>query len=315
MSELFFEAKTAQYGSHMVMSNVNKISKKKFINIDTKFRDEYNYSQLANYNITLPERINDVKEMKIVCAEIPITFYNISAALGNNSFNISDSTGFKATISIPDGNYSATELLTAVNNALIISINNFNNNVFGVIATYSCNINGNNSIFSFENSNNTVLTINFAVDSNGNTDKFNFKSKLGWILGFRNPTYSINISASSSSVTLTSEAFVDISGPRYLYLAIDEFNSKGNQSSFVSPLFNSLVNKNIIARITLDKRLYGFGSILPANNLNSFLITDHRSYTGKIDLMKLNIQLLTENGLPVNLNGMDFSFCMEIVHE
>ena len=31
MSELFFEPKTTQYGSHMVMSNVNKISKKKFM--------------------------------------------------------------------------------------------------------------------------------------------------------------------------------------------------------------------------------------------------------------------------------------------
>jgi hypothetical protein len=314
MSELFFEPKTSQYGSHMVMSNVNKISKKKFINIDTKFRDEYNYSQLANYNITLPERINDVKDMKIVCAEIPMTFYNISAALGNNSFYISDSNGFKSTISVPDGNYAATDLLTAINTALTTATSIFDNGSGNT--TYTCNVSGNNSSFSFQNVNNTTISINFAVDSNGNIDKFNFKTKLGWLLGFRNPTYSIIvIGGAADPITLKSEAFIDIHGPKYLYLAIDEFNNKGNQSSFVPPLFNSLVNKNIIARITMEKTQFNFGSILPANNLNSLLITDHRSYTGKIDLMKLNVQLLTENGLPVNLNGMDFSFCMEVTHE
>jgi hypothetical protein len=100
-----------------------------------------------------------------------------------------------------------------------------------------------------------------------------------------------------------------------LYLAIDEFN-KGNQSSFVPPLHSSLINKNIIARITLDKGGgYDYGRIIPVNCYNGLLVTDKRSYTGKIDLLKLNIQLLNENGMVMNLNGMDFSFCLEIIHE
>jgi hypothetical protein len=28
-----------------------------------------------------------------------------------------------------------------------------------------------------------------------------------------------------------------------------------------------------------------------------------------------NVQLLNENGLVMNLNGMDFSFCLEVLHE
>lgn len=307
MSDLLFEPKTTQYGSHMVMSNVSKPHKKKIINIDTKFRDEYNYSQLVNYNLTLPERVNDVKSMKILSAEIPITFYNISAALGNNCFYISNDIGFNTLITIPDGNYTASNLVNKITNILQ---NTYNGNT-AYITVYSVDLNG--SYFRFNLKSGNSVTINFAVDSNGNTDKFNFKSKLGWILGFRNPTYTINIS-NVDNYYLTSEAFIDVNGPKYLYLAIDEFN-KGNQSSFVSPLYNSLVNKNIIARVTMYNNVYGFGSILPANNFNGLLTSDTRSYTGKVDLMKLNVQLLTDTGIPVNLNGLDFSFCVEVTHE
>jgi len=292
MNELFFEPKTTQYGSHMVMTNVHKTNKTKYINIDTRFREEYNYLQVSNYNITLPERITDVKSMKVVSAEIPITFYNISSALGNNYFYINNS----KKISIPDGQYDINALSSAISS-------NINSSSYS--STLSYMLNGTFSKFVVT----SALTIDFAVNIDGTPDKFNFKSKLGWLLGFRNPTYVI-----TSTNSIISEGLIDINGPRYLYLAIEEFN-KGNQSSFVPALYSSLLNKNIIARISLNNTTYKFGYILPTNNFNGLLLSDIRSYTGKIDLLKLNIQLLNENGLPVNLNGMDFSFCLEVIHE
>ena len=166
----------------------------------------------------------------------------------------------------------------------------------------SCTVtaNGRTSIVS----NTTNVTIVFDIDKSGNSDKFNFKQKLGWLLGFRKQSYDITATATTAECTL------DISGPRYLYLAIDEFN-KGNQNSFVSPLSSSLINKNIIARISLDKSQYGYGTILPVNTYNGLLATDKRCYTGKVDLQKMQIQLLNETGIPMNLNGYDFSFCLE----
>jgi hypothetical protein len=108
MNELFFEPKTTQYGSHMIMSNVHKSNKTKYINIDTKFREEYNYSQISNYNIILPERITEVKSMRVVSAEIPMTFFNISSSLGNNYFYIYNTTtpNNSKKINIPDGQYN-----------------------------------------------------------------------------------------------------------------------------------------------------------------------------------------------------------------
>ena len=305
------EPTTKQYGSHMLMTNVHKSTKTKYINIDTRFRDEYNYSQLSNYNITIPERVCNVKSMKAVCAEIPISFYNISLALGNSFFKITDTANAIKIITIPDGQYSTKEALVAAINTQI-SANYYTTTQSN--PNLSCTLNTTNSLSTvFTALNSKIITLSFAVNADGTNDKFNFKTKLGWLLGFRNPTYTIN--ATTPITYVQSEALIDINGSRYLYLAIDEF-SKGNQSSFVPPLFSSLVNKNIIARIALDKSNgHGFGQILPVNNYNGLLTSDLRNYTGKIDLLKLNVQLLNENGNAVNLNGMDFSFCLEIVHE
>jgi len=48
--------------------------------------------------------------------------------------------------------------------------------------------------------------------------------------------------------------------------------------------------------------------VLAQNNL--VLITSPREYYGPVDIFKLFIQLLDEYGRPVNLNFMDFSFCL-----
>jgi len=298
--DLFLEPKTKQYGSHMVMTNVHKPSKTKFINIDTKFRDDYSYSQSVNYNISLPERINEVKTLKVKGIEIPMTFYNISTALGNNYFKVTDNSNnnLAQVLTIPDGQYTSSEMSTAITTAIKTASH---------ITDLSFTLSGNQSKFY---TNNSTFTIEFDIDQYGSSDKFNFNYKLGWSLGFRKPSYVI----SKNDTAITSEGFMDLTTPRYLFLAIDEFN-KGNQASFVSPLATSLINKNIIGRITLDKEMYPFGSILPATEYGGYLISDARSYTGKIDLQRLNIQLLSENGSIINLNGSDFSFCLEVEHE
>ena len=85
---LFNEPTMEQHGSHMIIKNVHKPEKTKYLTIDTRFRDQYDTSLLANYNITLPERVNSVKSMKALQLEMPLSYNNISASLGNNSFKL-----------------------------------------------------------------------------------------------------------------------------------------------------------------------------------------------------------------------------------
>jgi hypothetical protein len=294
--DLFTGPKTTQYGSHMVMSNVAKETKVKHINIDTKFRDEYNANTITNYNITLPQKVNEVKNMSVTNIELPLTFYNISENLGNNTMKITQSSVSKQIV-IPDGQYTQASLVTAV--ASRLSALSITNVAFAIT----------NNKTSISTSSVTPYTIEFDVDSTGNFAKYNFKFRLGWILGFRKQSYVI-----SSTQSMTSECLVDLSGPRYLYLVVDEFTGTGNQNSFVSPLPTSLINKNVLARIPISLQIYPFMSVFPFHRTNG-LLSDIRSYTGKVDIQKLNVQLVNENGIVMDLNGADFSFCLRLEHE
>jgi hypothetical protein len=297
--ELFLQPKTKQYGSHMVMTNVHKETKTKYVNIDTRFRDDYTYSQIANYTITLPERITEVKSIYITNAEVPDVLYNVSSVQKNNSFLLTKTgTNTKYVITVPDNKYAKITELHTILNTQLRTITGDNN--------ISVSLNSSNK--SALTSSTNTYAVNFAVDSSGNTDKSLLNSKLGWILGFRNISYTIN------STGINAEALPDIFGPKYLYLAIDEF-SHGNQRSFVSPLPKSIINKNIAARISVSTTRYGFNNLITANRADGSMVSDKREYTGKVDLQRLNVQLLDEYGNPVSLNGLDFSFCMEVEHE
>jgi hypothetical protein len=306
-SDLFLEPKVTQYGSHMVMSNINKPLKKKIYSLDTKFRDDYEeYSKInpSFYTISIPQRINDVKSIAVMNIEIPLTFYNISSSLENNTFEVV-SGGVSKTIIIPDGQYDSVGLITVVNNELLLV--GFSGLVFNII--------GFTSNFSTSTGSYTIkFAVKSTMTSSGtslNTDfnKFNFKSRLGWILGFRTIQYVV-----SSGSTAVSESFIDLNGPRYLYLVIDDF-TQSNPNSFIVPSSTSFLNNNIIAKISLDRAFYNFGKIYVANDSNYWLCGDKRVYTGKVDLQRLKVQLVNEIGLPINLNGLDFSFGLEIEYE
>ena len=297
----FLSPKVTQYDGHMVMTNVTKPSKRKFINIDTRYRDDY--SSATNCEFTLPDRITDVKAMVVRNIEIPVTTYNFSTTIGNTYFQITDISGLtKTMVTIPDGEYTPDDLADAVNAAIQATSGSFKN------LRYSTNsLLNSTSVFDCSSG---KLIVNFAVNATGQFDGYNIKKKLGWFLGFRNQSYTVPTAPSS----ITSEGFVDYSGLRYLYLVVDEY-TRGNQNSFIAALPSSLVRKNILARITLNKFTYPFGSYLPANNFNGYLLSDRRTYSGKVDIQKLSIQLVDDIGTPISLNGMDYSFCIEVEHE
>lgn len=308
--ELFATPEVSQYGSHMIMTNVVKQTRTKYINLDTKFADDYvnnttNPSNLSTFNqssytFTLPQRINDIKSIKVRSAEIPMTFYNISAFNANNTMTLTVGNGSPIILIIPDGNYTNSSLITALTG--LISSNSISN-----FAVSNNSVNGKTTFTNTSSSND--ITLNFAINPDGTFDKYNFKNKLGWLLGFRKPSYIIV----KSTGTLTGESILQIDW-KYLYLAVDEF-SNGNQNSFASQLSSSLINKSILSKIVLNRELYNFGSILPALYSMGYLLSDRRSYNGKIDIQKLNVQLLNEYGNVVNLNGADFSVGLEIEYE
>ena len=146
----------------------------------------------------------------------------------------------------------------------------------------------------------TNIELNFQADRNGLDDRNTpLPLKFGWTLGFRNGIYTGN-------VNYVSEGLVDLTGPRYFYLVVDDYNNNVN-NNFISAFSSSILNKNILARISLQANNF---NILQQNNLN--LISTPREYFGPINLQTMNVQLLDEYGRIVDLNNMDFSFCLNL---
>jgi hypothetical protein len=306
--DLFLDPKVRQYGSHMVMTNVHKPTKKKYVNIDTRFSDEYAYSRcgsanfncIDNYVFTLPERITEVKSMKILGAEIPVSYFNVSPHFENNYMKIvNNATQAVSMIVIDASNYTIADLQTEINNKLTAA---------ALPAIIYSDVSGSFSKFSVSGM--TDYTLYFDTDICGNFNKYNFRSKLGWLLGLREQSYVL-----SSASPVYSESFIDLSGPRYLYIVIDEYNNSV-QNSVISPIQTSVINKKILGRLSIDTSIYPFGKIARCYEHLGSLVSDTRTYSGgKIDIHRLNVQLCNEYGLPVVLNGLDFSFVLEIETE
>jgi hypothetical protein len=303
-SGLFLDPKVSQHGSNMVMTNVSKPIKTKFLNIDTNFSEDLvhnntNYNKTDIFSFTIPEKITDVKTIKVANAEIPYSFYSIATSLGNNFFKVttfSDNT--EDIITIDDGEYTPTTLIAAINAALI-------NIGVSIIAT---NVNG-HTVFTNTHSTATY-TIQFDINTHGINDKYMFKSKLGWILGFR--VQSTELTPYNDVVR--SNSIIDTNTINYLYLIVDEYTSIFT-NTFISPQSGCFMNKKILAKITIDKNNYSFGDVIHASAQFGTLLTDTRTYIGKTDLQKLSIQLVNRFGTPIILNGLDFSFTLQITHD
>lgn len=321
----FLEPTVKQYGNHMIMTNVSKPTKPMYINIDTKYRDENTRSigatSLANCNITLPEVINDVTSMFVYNAELPITFYSISAALGNHFFqviNMDTTPNVGTLIDISDGEYTATTMTTAINNRL--SAFGYKNLEYSVVDNqyskfkYTKYTGAASTTYSSAN----IIKIKFNVNKDGTADNdiYSFKRKLGWALGFRGKEYTLQVSSTVTTKDVTSTQYIDLTGLKYIYLAIDEFG-KGTQKTFISNYNISLLHKNIIAKLCLNKRTYPFGIdvVQPFSHAQGNLLSEQRMYNGKIDIQRLNVLLMDDIGNPIDLNGHDFSFCIMLEHE
>ena len=282
-----------------VINPIKRRINKQNLNIDTRFRENYYGSPATNFNVTLPLTINNVLTMQLAAIELPTTFYNISKQFGNNFFTLVVNSVAQV-VNIADGNYTYTGIVNLLNTTMTNIGGDFQYIVFGI--NISTN-NGSGQMFVGIDSLTpfgtiTSFSLNFQADRNGIDDRNTpLPLKLGWTFGFRNGVYENN-------VNYVSEGIVDLLGPRYLYLVVDDFNNNVN-NSFYSAFNSSILNKNILARISLQANTF---NIFTENNLN--IVSTPRQYFGPVKIQNLNIQLLDEYGRVIDLINMDYSFSL-----
>ena len=172
--------------------------------------NQYKYNFL-NGGLTVPEG----SEMSISQITIPYSWYNISAALGNNQFfySIPSSSGFTTvTVTLTDGFYTITDL----NNALSASLkaNGFYfYNATNPLASGVSNIPSSQIIYPIQfgtNANNytNTITLVYIPNSSGNVT-----AQLGTNWVWAGATYPTN--AALPTVTIFQQSGVNISGSTY----------------------------------------------------------------------------------------------------
>jgi hypothetical protein len=202
-------------------------------------------------------------------------------------------------LTIQDGNYTYDTITSYLNSILTNLGNPFDSLIF-VINIMNTSGSGQMVVGVKSTIDPTTIqfSLNFQADKNGKEDKSTpLPLKFGWTLGFRNGFYINN-------TTYVSEGVVDLLGPRYIYLVVDDYNNNVN-NNFYSAFTSSILNNNILARISMNANFF---NILEQNNLS--IITTPREYYGPVDIQKMNIQLLDEYGRVLDINNMDYSFCL-----
>jgi hypothetical protein len=332
-------------GNHYILNNnestlgnykqTNKSTLKKLYTIDSIFRHNYELTdnQSHNYTIQLPETVSRAISMSIGSIEIPLTYHNISSYYNNNVFNIeildasnTPTQNSPLLIELSPGLYEAAPLSIArnvgfnieneINNkiqdASFIDISNYLSFVIEPRSGYSC--------FKYDNSTNKLgsykIKINFNINNpntntNTNTNTSNCYSnelhqKLGWQLGFRNNSIIID----SSNLYAISAGICHINYPRYIYIAIDDFQSSSQNNFAIAS--DSIVAPNILARVNILSLLEEKTKFKQGAYAGDFYYYQKhiREYFGPTSINKLKIQLLDEYGRQFSLNNMDWSFVM-----
>lgn len=284
---------------------------KKSILIDTRFRDRLYETQSSDFTFTLPIKLKKVVSLQLAAFEFPVTFYNISASYGNNYMNVfitytssSVQTTSHVIITVPDGNYSSSDLIDTINTLFATS----GVSIFSYI-TLSIDITAN-----FSGSGKTIIqttgdlassinniSLDFTLGPEGESDTITpITTKLGWSLGFIYSTY--------SGTTIISEAVPETASIRYIYLVVDDFNNNNNDY-FISALGrDSFMNKNILARIPMKGAYY---SIMMENDLSLYTIP--RTYFGPVDITRVKLQLLDDHGRILGMNNSNFSIVLNTI--
>lgn len=284
---------------------INPLSKRilrQNINIDTRFRENYYTSKSSNFHVDLPMRLTQVVSLQLSALEMPSTFYVISKVFGNHFFVLEIAGKESLIVTIPDGNYDYIALQNYINNFLAnqqVDIEYTSIQFLDDVNTPEGSGSGGSGRMVVGSTTGSLqFSINFLTDRYGNEDKQTpLPLKLGWLMGFREGYY-------ENALTYVSEGIINLLGPRYIYLVVDDFNNNVNDG-FYAAFTSSILNKNILARISLQGSVFNY---LSKDNLT--LITSPRQYFGPVDIQKLQIQLLDEYGRILDLNNMDYSFCL-----
>jgi len=256
-------------------------------NIDSKFRsikDPYKQTieTSTNFVFSFPNKIKNVISIRASAIEIPNTHYVFTAAKNNTYFSITVDTA-PVIITIPDGNYEDPyDFAQVIQDILAIK---FPTTGFLVtLGDYTAKL-------TISNSTSTVFSLDFTTPLTAIQTSDN---GIGFNMGFRNTTY-------SSQFSYTGEAIVDTIGPNYIFLSL------GTEYPVLKHFYNNTFVP-AFAKILVN---VAKNAILTDNGSN--MITKEYTFSQPKDLTHVHIKVLDAYNEVVDIQGLNFSFSLEVV--
>ena len=223
----------------------------RLVNLDSQFRQYTNGvdSTSTDYTLDLSDTLKDVLSMRVFSYQIPYSWYTLDVAYGNTCLWVNDGSA-NVVVSITPGNYTSTQFVTDLsNNFTAAGFSNYPpggpvshnpNNGKITLNLYGADFSGNIIVgpslvhVSFTVSESTkIIFFDFTgilQCTNVCLSKTNhhFNNSLGWVMGFRVPYTYVDPSGNIAPCVL------DLNGPKYLILVIDDYNQNHVNNGLVS---------------------------------------------------------------------------------
>jgi len=265
---------------------------KKVLNIDTRFRDNYENSSSTDFVINLPTAFKKVLSLQVISYQLPYTIYCISKKMGSHSFYVDSSL-----IEINDGAYDENSLVREINSKLPSDISLVYNSLSAKFSFTSLN----NKVFSlkFDYIENDSMNYNIATNIDKN------QLTLGWIMGFRNN----RIIKNGKQITIKYEGSKSYESEycydggltkKYYLLSVNDYQNNHN-NVFVSAFkYQTLTDNNILCKMTNSKE-----------DGTKRLLYPKRIYFGPTNINKLHIKIYDEYGRILDVNNGDLTIEIE----
>ena len=284
--------------------------RKQIVNVDSRFRDSATKEISTNFQYTFEHPYKNVIRIRIASVEIPNSWYEFSAANHNTSFSVSaydiSNNLQTATIQIEDGNYGAIDLLTTIQAQFTSKLQT----PYGIFLSIYPNPFSMKTTIELRG---VALVGATAPTTTGKPFYLNFLMAatanqssnwgLGYNLGFRSLRYTVDnitdVSGGISTYSVQSESLIDVTAETYVFLAVNDYYTVENKNTIG---FTQALAK-IIVRDAKFSILFDDGGSLLSNDV---------IFPSPIDLKRIQVKLLDAYGQVINLNGLNFSFSLEI---
>jgi hypothetical protein len=257
-------------------------------NIDSKFRSVKDpYKQTiqtpTSFTFTFPDKIKNVISMRASGIEIPNSYYVFTALKNNTYFSIVVGPNPTKVITIPDGNYEDPYVFADKIQTLL--------NAEFPTTDFSVTLGDNTAKLTITNSTSTVFSLDFTTPLTAIQTSDN---GIGFNMGFRNTTY-------VNQFSYTGEAVVDTIGPNYIFLSL------GTEYPVLRHFYNNTYVP-AFAKILVN---VAKNAILTDNGSN--MITKEYTFPQPKDLTHVHIKVLDAYNEIVDIQGLNFSFSLEVV--